>query len=182
MKLSPKKFCRSLSAKLTNLGGARGNAKSKVENNGTDNVNGGGEVEWELRPGGMLVQKRVANGSSSSNGGELITIRVVSSTFSRWRDISVESTSTFGELKMVLSMVTNLEAREQRLLYRGKEREDTEYLHMVGVKDNDKVLMLEDPAIKHTKSISTISRNLSSTREISNQAIRNNPLARSIRV
>ncbi|KAI3931442.1 hypothetical protein MKX01_040359 [Papaver californicum] len=173
MKLSPKKFCRSLSAKLTNFGGGRGNAKSKVENNGTtDNANGGGEIKWELRPGGMLVQKRVANGSSSSSneGGELINIRVVSSTFSQWRDISVESTSTFGELKMVLSMVTNLEAREQRLLYKGKEREDLEHL----------LLMLEDPAMKHTKSISALSRSLSSTTII--QAIRNNPPARSIRV
>lgn len=56
-----------------------------------------------------------------------------------------------GELKMILSMVTGLEAREQRLLFKGKERDDCEYLHMVGVGDKDKVLLLEDPAIKERK-------------------------------
>uniref|UniRef100_M1AYA7 Ubiquitin family protein n=1 Tax=Solanum tuberosum TaxID=4113 RepID=M1AYA7_SOLTU len=56
-----------------------------------------------------------------------------------------------GELKMILAMVTGLEPKEQRLLYKGKEREDCEYLHMVGVKDKDKVLLFEDPAIKERK-------------------------------
>lgn len=48
-------------------------------------------------------------------------------------------------------MVTGLEPKEQRLLYKGKEREDCEFLHMVGVKDKDKVLLFEDPAIKERK-------------------------------
>ena len=48
-------------------------------------------------------------------------------------------------------MVTGLEPREQRLLFRGKEREDTDHLHMVGVGDKDKVLLLEDPALKDMK-------------------------------
>lgn len=56
-----------------------------------------------------------------------------------------------GELKMILSMVTGLEAKEQRLLFKGKERDDCEYLHMVGVGDKDKVLLLQDPAIKERK-------------------------------
>ena len=56
------------------------------------------------------------------------------------------------ELKMILSIVTTLEPRAQRLLFRGKEREDDDCLHMIGVKDMDKVLLLEDPAIKERKS------------------------------
>lgn len=56
-----------------------------------------------------------------------------------------------GELKILLSILTNLEPQEQRLLFKGKEREDHEHLHMVGVRDKDKVLMLEDPAIKERK-------------------------------
>lgn len=52
---------------------------------------------------------------------------------------------------MILSLVTGMEAREQRLLYKGKQREDGEYLHMVGVRDKDKVLLLQDPAIKAMK-------------------------------
>uniref|UniRef100_M8CBT3 Uncharacterized protein n=1 Tax=Aegilops tauschii TaxID=37682 RepID=M8CBT3_AEGTA len=56
-----------------------------------------------------------------------------------------------GELKVAVSMVTGLEPREQRLLFRGKEREDSDHLHMVGVRDKDKVLLLEDPALKDIK-------------------------------
>jgi len=56
-----------------------------------------------------------------------------------------------GELKVMLSMITGLEPREQRLLFRGKERDDTDHLHMVGVRDKDKVLLLEDPALKDMK-------------------------------
>lgn len=52
---------------------------------------------------------------------------------------------------MILSMVTGLERQEQRLLFKGKEREDHDFLHMVGVKDMDKVLLLEDPASKEMK-------------------------------
>lgn len=52
---------------------------------------------------------------------------------------------------MLVSLVTGLEPREQRLLFKGKEREDSDHLHMVGVKDADKVLLLEDPAIKERK-------------------------------
>ena len=52
---------------------------------------------------------------------------------------------------MILSLVTGLEPKEQRLLFKGKEREDGEYLHMVGVRDKDKVFLLEDPAIKERK-------------------------------
>ncbi|WJX65946.1 hypothetical protein P8452_50554 [Trifolium repens] len=143
MKLKSKRFCRSIS--LSKLGiGNKVVASSPSEKDCNENC----EIKWELRPGGMLVQKRENNKSV----GEIITIRV--STVSKWHDISIEETSTFGELKMVLSLVTNLEPREQRLLYRGKERDDNEFLHMIGVRDKDKVLLLEDPAIKEMKLLS----------------------------
>lgn len=51
----------------------------------------------------------------------------------------------------MLAMVTDLEPKEQRLLFKGKERDDCEFLHMVGVEDKDKVLLFEDPAIKEMK-------------------------------
>lgn len=111
---------------------------------GDGSAAGAGEIEWELRPGGMLVQKREGRA-----GEEVIAVRV--STGFSWHDVSIGATSTFGELKAVLSMVTGLEPREQRLLFRGKEREDTDHLHMVGVRDKDKVLLLEDPALKDMK-------------------------------
>ncbi|CAI9752608.1 unnamed protein product [Fraxinus pennsylvanica] len=112
-----------------------------------------GEIKWEVRPGGMLVQKRDCK---ESDNEVLITIRV--SAISKWHEISVQATSTFGELKMILSLLTNLEPKEQRLLFKGKEREDNEYLHLVGVRDKDKVLMLEDPAIKERKLVGLADR------------------------
>ncbi|CAA0824522.1 Ubiquitin-like superfamily protein [Striga hermonthica] len=123
---------------------------SSKPTSGTGAANSGGratgEIKWEVRPGGMLVQKRESN---TNNEEGVITIRI--STVSKWHHISIQPTSTFGELKVLLSLLTNLGTKEQRLLFKGKEREDDEHLHMVGVKDKDKVLMLEDPAIKERK-------------------------------
>ncbi|KAI3784669.1 hypothetical protein L1987_43772 [Smallanthus sonchifolius] len=138
IKLKSTRLSRSLS-KLRNRGGGdkmRGATVMRM-----------GEVKWELRPGGMLVQRREIGGESVVEG--VITIRVT--TVSNWHDVSIRATSTFGELKMILSTITSLEAKEQRLLFKGKEREDAEHLHMVGVRDNDKVLLLQDPAIKEKK-------------------------------
>lgn len=53
---------------------------------------------------------------------------------------------------MILSLMTSMEPREQRILFKGKERDDDEYLHMVGVRDKDKVLLLQDPAIMEKKN------------------------------
>lgn len=56
-----------------------------------------------------------------------------------------------GDLKRVLASETGLEPKEQRLIFRGKEKEDEECLDMVGVKDMSKVVLLEDPASKEMK-------------------------------
>ncbi|GAB4847918.1 hypothetical protein Ancab_026978 [Ancistrocladus abbreviatus] len=147
IKLRPKRFSRS-NSKLSSNGSVKGDDIK----GGNNNYNS--EIKWELRPGGMLVQKRE---SADIIREAMITIKV--STVSHSHKISVQATATFGELKMLLSLVTGLEPREQRLLYRGKEREDGEYLHMVGVKDKDKVLMLQDPAIKESKLRSFLNGN-----------------------
>ncbi|CAK9161741.1 unnamed protein product [Ilex paraguariensis] len=136
IKLRSKRFSRSKSK--INVGTSGGNSGKGCV--------GGGEIKWELRPGGMLVQKRECEGGV---GEGMITVRV--STVSQWHHISIEATSTFGELKIILSLATGLKPQEQRVLFKGKEREDYEYLHMVGVRDKDKVLLLEDPAIKEQK-------------------------------
>ncbi|KAH1091886.1 hypothetical protein J1N35_019143 [Gossypium stocksii] len=155
MKLKSKRFCRG-SFKFGNGGNSVKGGEKRCGNNDNTIIS---EIKWELRPGGMLVQKRETSGSSVGEG--MITVRV--STVSECHDVSIESTSTFvlkkfwanfsGELKMILSLITSLEPREQRLLFKGKEREDYEYLHMIGVKDKDKVLLLEDPAIKEMKKL-----------------------------
>ncbi|XP_042501097.1 BAG family molecular chaperone regulator 1-like [Macadamia integrifolia] len=146
-----KRFCRSNSKLNSNGGSGRGETGRGC---GGGDGGGGGEIKWEVRPGGLLVQKR-DNGNSVGEG--MITIRV--STVTQFHDVFIEPTSTFGELKMILEVVTGLEARGQRVLYRGKEREDEDFLHMVGVRDMDKVLLLEDPAIKERKLHALMSRN-----------------------
>ncbi|KAG2652071.1 BAG family molecular chaperone regulator 1-like [Panicum virgatum] len=139
LRYSKRLFKRSPSSKqAAACGGGGGNGSAAGAGGGA------GEIEWEVRPGGMLVQKRDGKG-----GEEVIVVRV--STGYSWHDVSIGATSTFGELKLMLSMVTGLEPREQRLLFRGKEREDSDHLHMVGVRDKDKVLLLEDPALKDMK-------------------------------
>ncbi|KAG6602395.1 BAG family molecular chaperone regulator 2, partial [Cucurbita argyrosperma subsp. sororia] len=148
MKLRSKRFCRSSTFRFGSFVSTCNN-KIKVADDHDEDDGSLTEIKWELRPGGMLVQRREIAGGSTLTGEETITIRV--STVSQFHHISVEPTSTFGELKMILSMVSGLEPREQRLLFKGKEREDGEYLHMVGVGDKDKVLLLQDPAIKDRK-------------------------------
>lgn len=53
------------------------------------------KIEWELRPGGMLVQKRDIEGENAVIEG-LIMVRIV--TGSLCHDISIQATSTFGTL------------------------------------------------------------------------------------
>ncbi|XP_042515141.1 BAG family molecular chaperone regulator 4 isoform X1 [Macadamia integrifolia] len=103
-------------------------------------------IDWELRPGGMLVQKRDDEVDASGP-----TIKVKVSHGSYQHEVNVPAQATFGELKKVIVQETGLEPKEQRLLFRGKEKEDDECLHMVGVKDMSKVVLMEDPASKEKK-------------------------------
>ncbi|KAK9936870.1 hypothetical protein M0R45_013692 [Rubus argutus] len=101
------------------------------------------EVEWEMRPGGMLVQKR---GDKSSDVVPAPNLRLRIAFGALRYEISASAQSTFGELKKVLTAETGLQPGDQRLIFRGKERENGEYLDMCGVKDRSKVMLIEDPA------------------------------------
>lgn len=60
------------------------------------------EIEWEVRPGGMLVQKRHTTNTNAEEEGAFITIRV--STVSHSHHISIQPTSTFGQfLNFIMS-------------------------------------------------------------------------------
>lgn len=99
------------------------------------------EVDCELRPGGMLVQKR---SEKTDVPAPNLRLRIA---FGALRyEISVNSRTTFGEVKKVLTEETGLQAGDQILIYRGKMRENGEYLDMCGVKDRSKVILTEDPA------------------------------------
>ncbi|XP_062015800.1 BAG family molecular chaperone regulator 4-like isoform X1 [Rosa rugosa] len=104
------------------------------------------QIDWELRPGGMLVQKRDTGDASS---GPMIKIKVSHDSY--YHDVTVHCRSTFGDLKRILANETGLEPKAQRLLYRGKEKDDVECLHIAGVKDMSKIMLLEDPASKEKK-------------------------------
>ncbi|XP_038724351.1 BAG family molecular chaperone regulator 4-like isoform X2 [Tripterygium wilfordii] len=65
--------------------------------------------------------------------------------------ITMKSLSLLNPLLRVLASETGLEPKEQRLLFQGKEKEDDEWLHMVGVMDMSKVMLFEDPASKERK-------------------------------
>ncbi|KAL3851513.1 hypothetical protein ACJIZ3_013395 [Penstemon smallii] len=108
------------------------------------------EVEWEMRPGGMLVQKRCHN-SELIVAVPNLRIRVAYGAL-RYL-ISSNSQSTFGELKKLLTAETGLQPDEQRLVFRGKVRDNGDYLDMCGVKDRAKVILIEDPESKARRII-----------------------------
>ena len=56
-----------------------------------------------------------------------------------------------GDVKRLLISDTGLQPSEMRLLFRGKEKEDGEPLHLAGVKDKAKLILVEDPAAREKK-------------------------------
>lgn len=101
----------------------------------------GASAEWELRPCGMLVQKRDPD-AEAAHAGPLIRVKV---SFGRTSHrVSVNAHSTFGDLKKLLVQVTGLQTEQQRLLYKGKYKSDRDYLSEAGIKDKSKVVLVED--------------------------------------
>ncbi|RWW51597.1 hypothetical protein BHE74_00042036 [Ensete ventricosum] len=127
-------------------------------------------AEWEVRPGGLLVQKRDPDADAAA--APVPTIRVKVKYGAVYHEAYVSSQATFGELKKVLSARTGLHPLDMKLLYKDKERESTAFLDTAGVKDKSKVVLVEDPTAqakrllevrkadkmeKATKSISAVS-------------------------
>ncbi|KAI5059230.1 hypothetical protein GOP47_0025549 [Adiantum capillus-veneris] len=107
----------------------------------TANAEEGASKEWELRPCGMLVQKRDPE-AEAVHAGPVIRIKV---SFGRSSHrVSVNAHSTFGDLKKLLVQLTGLQPKQQRLMYKGKEKVDRDYLSDAGVKDKSKIVLVED--------------------------------------
>ncbi|KAG7628156.1 BAG family molecular chaperone regulator 4 [Arabidopsis thaliana] len=112
------------------------------------------ESEWEVRPGGMLVQRRDDAASSdhkplqdpdSASAAFAQTIRITVSHGSAHHDLHISAHATFGDVKKALVQKTGLEASELKILFRGVERDDAEQLQAAGVKDASKlVVVVED--------------------------------------
>ncbi|CAK9172953.1 unnamed protein product [Ilex paraguariensis] len=106
---------------------------------------GGGGSEaagWELRPGGMLVQRRNSDSNQSSIPVPTIKIRVKYGSF--YQEIHISSQASFGELKKMLAGTTGLHPQDQKLIYKDKERDSKAFLDVAGVKDGSKMELVED--------------------------------------
>lgn len=97
------------------------------------------EYQWEMRPGGMLVQKRTGKPEAP-----VANLRLRIAYGALRYDICVSSMATFGVVKKIMSDETGLKAEEQRVIYKGKERENGEYLDVCGVKDKSKLVLIQD--------------------------------------
>ncbi|MED6143406.1 hypothetical protein PIB30_005982 [Stylosanthes scabra] len=122
-----------------------------ISNNyGVSGVNNGSEstttraMEWEMRPGGMLVQRRTAD-SDRNSVPPPPTIRVRVKYGSTYHELNISSQATFGELKKMLCAPTGLHHQDQKIYYKDKERDSKAFLDMVGVKDKSKLVLVEDP-------------------------------------
>ncbi|KAE9618177.1 hypothetical protein Lal_00041965 [Lupinus albus] len=104
------------------------------------------EIEWEMRPNGMFVQKREVG---SVHDGPMINITVTHSSSNY--ELYLPNQSTFWDVKKLLAHKTGLQPEEQRLFFKGKEKNNEEHLHREGVKDKSKLLLLEDAASKERK-------------------------------
>lgn len=87
--------------------------------------------------------------SSSSPGVPMIKINV--SHGSSLHEVQLPAQSTFWDVKNLLTHTTGLDPQEQRLFFRGKEKEDEEHLHIEGVKDKSKILLLDDANSREKK-------------------------------
>lgn len=108
-------------------------------------------IEWEMRPSGMLVQKRGEN--ADAHVSKVLRVRVLYG--EKRYEVSIEAQATFGELKKLLTVNTGLHPGEQKLIYRRKERDSAAFLDTCGVKDRSKLVLIEDPWSRERKHIET---------------------------
>ncbi|KAJ1269502.1 hypothetical protein BS78_07G216900 [Paspalum vaginatum] len=106
------------------------------------------EEVWEVRPGGMLVQKRSPDAEPPPGGAPVPTIRVKVKFGGVYHEVYVSAQASFGDLKKLLADKTGLHPDDQKLVYRDRERDSKAFLDVAGVKDRSKMAVLEDPAAK----------------------------------
>ncbi|GJN04183.1 hypothetical protein PR202_ga21707 [Eleusine coracana subsp. coracana] len=106
------------------------------------------EEVWEVRPGGMLVQKRSPDADPPPGGAPVPTIRVKVKFNGVYHEVYVNAQASFGELKKLLSEKTGLHPDDQKVVYKDRERDSKAFLDVAGVKDRSKMVMVEDPAAK----------------------------------
>ncbi|KAG5028209.1 hypothetical protein AAZX31_05G047900 [Glycine max] len=123
--------------------------RSDIGGHGNTNV-----AEWELRPGGMLVQKR--NLDLNQNSASKSTIKVKVKYGSSYHQIQISSHASFGELKKMLTEPTGLHIQDQKLIYKKKERDSKSYLDVERVKDGSKLVLLVDIESRERRILETL--------------------------
>lgn len=101
-------------------------------------------AKWEVRPCGMLVQKRSSEDGAAAAVVPTFRLRVKHGSI--YHEIYISSQATFGDLKKLLADRTGLHPQDQKILFKDKERESAAYLDISGVKDRSKMVVVEDPA------------------------------------
>ncbi|XP_065858189.1 BAG family molecular chaperone regulator 1-like [Euphorbia lathyris] len=115
-----------------------------------------GNVEQlEIRPGGMLVQKR---NSDESNEIALpipkINVRVKYG--ASYLQIYINSIASFGELKKIVAERTGVHHLDQKLIYKKKERDSKSFLDVAGVKNGSKMVMIEDITSRERRCLESL--------------------------
>ncbi|KAK2664658.1 hypothetical protein Ddye_003232 [Dipteronia dyeriana] len=108
--------------------------------------------ELEIRPGGMLVQKRNPD-SDNQISASIPTIKVRVKYNSIYHEVCVTSQASFGELKKMLAERTGLHPEEQKLIYKKKERDSKAYLDAARVKNGSKFVLVEDIASRERRCL-----------------------------
>ncbi|KZV55856.1 BAG family molecular chaperone regulator 3-like [Dorcoceras hygrometricum] len=103
---------------------------------------------WEVRPGGMFVQKR-----SKDSRNHVPNIKVIVKYGSSHHEIILSSQASFGELKKMVGGATGLHPQDQRLIFKDKERDSRAFLDVAGVKDGSKILLIEDELSKERRLV-----------------------------
>ncbi|KAK1436205.1 hypothetical protein QVD17_01983 [Tagetes erecta] len=115
----------------------------------------GGMTAWELRPCGMLVQKRNSDHVNYQNNQSVVvpTIKVKVKYASTYHEVTIKSQATFGELKKMLAGRTGLNPLDQKIVYKDKERDSKSYLDVAGVKDGSRMVLFIDIASQEKRLV-----------------------------
>ncbi|KAF4403918.1 hypothetical protein CsatB_003884 [Cannabis sativa] len=131
------------------------NTKFWSSNKSSAEEEGGPSVEhWEIKPGGMLVQKRNSDVNPSSVSTPTIRVRVKYG--SSYHEISISSQASFGELKKKLAAPTGVHHEDQKLIFKNKERDSKDFLDVLRVKDGSKIVLVEDVEKKERRLLEMI--------------------------
>ncbi|KAK9698627.1 hypothetical protein RND81_08G118900 [Saponaria officinalis] len=114
--------------------------KTNKNNNNNSKMEG---LDWEKRPGGMLVQKRNLD-SNKNSFIPISTIKILVKHLSFYHEIHINSHATFGDLKKILIKSTGLNPVDQKLIFKDKERDSKSSLNVCGVKDGSKIILVQD--------------------------------------